>query len=133
MTVRSNGPADTRRIGNVFAHRLSSGAVLSLVGDLGVGKTEFVKGLAEGLGSAAAVTSPTFTLVHQYLDGRIPLYHFDLYRLKTERELDEIGFEEYLRSDVICAIEWGNKTSLPVATITIRFKFENAETRIVSW
>ncbi|MBV9391041.1 MAG: tRNA (adenosine(37)-N6)-threonylcarbamoyltransferase complex ATPase subunit type 1 TsaE [Verrucomicrobia bacterium] len=133
MTVRSGSPGQTRRIGYDFAHRVASGAVLSLVGDLGAGKTEFVKGLAEGLGSAANVTSPTFTLVHQYLDGRIPLYHFDLYRLQAEWELDEIGFQEYLRPDVICAIEWGNKTSLPETKISIRFEFGSAETRIVSW
>src|SRR5271165_7137625 len=106
-SCESESPNQTRLIASEFARNLPAGTVLSLIGDLGAGKTEFVKGLALGLGIDSEVTSPTFTIVHEYRGGRLPLFHMDFYRLHEERELDEIGFDEYLKADAICAIEWG--------------------------
>ena len=80
-----------------------------MCGDLGAGKTHFVKGLAVGLNSEAAVTSPTFTLIHEYVGGRLPLYHFDFYRLEDEDEALKIGLDEYLQGDGVCVIEWADK------------------------
>ena len=105
----SRSPDQTRVVAADFARTLIAGSVVKLVGDLGSGKTEFVKGLATGLNCQNAVTSPTFTLVHEYRGGRLPLFHMDLYRLNQEAELDEIGFEDYLRAGGICAIEWADK------------------------
>jgi tRNA threonylcarbamoyladenosine biosynthesis protein TsaE len=105
----SRSPDQTRIIAADFARTLVAGSVVRLVGDLGSGKTEFVKGLATGLNCENVVTSPTFTLVHEYRGGRLPLFHMDLYRLNHEAELDEIGFEDYLRGGGICAVEWADK------------------------
>src|ERR1700760_2300080 len=88
----SSNPDQTRFIATDFARNLRAGAVVSLIGDLGSGKTEFVKGLAAGLGFAGEVTSPTFTILHEYRGGWLPLFHMDFYRLHEENELDEIGF-----------------------------------------
>src|ERR1700757_5427862 len=86
---------ETREVATEFVPDLKAGNVVALVGDLGAGKTEFVKGLAAALGSPAAVTSPTFTLIHEYLGGRLPLYHMDFYRLSSEDELNEIGSQGF--------------------------------------
>src|SRR5580704_9180868 len=107
----SNSPEETRSIGAEFVRNYSAGTVLSLIGDLGAGKTEFVKGLALALGIEGDVTSPTFTILHEYRGGRLPLFHMDFYRLREKGELDEIGFDEYLRAGGVCAIEWGDKFS----------------------
>jgi tRNA threonylcarbamoyladenosine biosynthesis protein TsaE len=130
-----NDPEETRSLGSSFVRNLTAGTVLSLVGDLGAGKTEFVKGLAVGLGYAGPVTSPTFTILHEYRGGRVPLFHMDFYRLRDERELDEIGLEEYLSAGGICAIEWGEKFPgrLPVGTIKVRFVATDAEQREIIW
>src|SRR6202048_92 len=120
-SCESASPDETRLIASEFS--LSAGTVLSLVGDLGAGKTEFVKGLAIGLGVENEVTSPTFTLVHEYRRGRLALFHMDFYRLNEERELDEVGFDDYLMAGGVCAIEWGAKfpKRLPPASVTVRF------------
>ena len=83
--------------------------MIALVGELGAGKTQFVKGFANGLGYAGEVTSPTFTLIHEYLGGRLPLYHFDFYRLENEAEAVGLGIEEYLLGDGACVIEWADR------------------------
>ncbi len=83
--------------------------MLALVGELGAGKTQFVKGLAVGLGYPGEVTSPTFTLIHEYHGGRLPLYHFDFYRLESEDEALQLGLDEYLAGQGICVIEWADK------------------------
>lgn len=112
-------------LGRRIASRVESPLVLSLEGPLGAGKTCFVKGLADGLGIGRdAVSSPTFTLVHEYSNGRIPLIHFDLYRLESEEELLPLGFEEYLRTPGIVAIEWGGKFSLPRGAWRVAFEIE---------
>jgi tRNA threonylcarbamoyladenosine biosynthesis protein TsaE len=131
----SSDPEETWSLASSFVRDLPPGTVLSLDGDLGAGKTEFVKGLAVGLGYSGAVTSPTFTIVHEYWGGRLPLFHMDFYRLHHDRELDEIGLDEYLRAGGICAIEWGERFSdrLPVGTINVRFVATNAEKREIVW
>ncbi len=107
------------------------GDVLALCGDLGAGKTHFVKGLAAGLGSEIAVTSPTFTLIHEYAGGRLPLYHFDFYRLEEEDEALKIGLDEYLDGDGVCVIEWADKfpALLPAHTRWYRFTHRADGTR----
>jgi tRNA threonylcarbamoyladenosine biosynthesis protein TsaE len=102
--------AETREAGRQLAGLLRGGEVLSLEGPLGAGKTTFVQGLAEGLGCRAdEVSSPTFTLVHEYPDGRLPLVHLDLYRLDSPDELAALGFDDLLAGPTIAALEWGDK------------------------
>ena len=109
MTHHSSSEAETRSIAVTLAADLVAGSVLLLSGDLGAGKTAFVRGLAEGLGiNADEVTSPTFTLVHEYRGGRLPLIHVDLYRL-DRADLDEIGLDEELAASGIVAIEWAER------------------------
>jgi tRNA threonylcarbamoyladenosine biosynthesis protein TsaE len=102
-------PEETVAFGSAYASRLSPGDVLALSGDLGAGKTHFVKGLAAGLGVSTPVTSPTFTLLHEYPGAGLPLYHFDFYRLETEEEVLAIGLDDYLSGDGIVVIEWAEK------------------------
>jgi len=104
--IYSTSSAETLKIGAGFGEKATPGTVLCLDGDLGAGKTVFTKGFAQGLGSQALVTSPTYTLMHIYEDGRLPLYHFDVYRIDDEDEMEEIGFSEYLRGDGVTIIEW---------------------------
>ena len=131
----SSNPEETRSIGAEFARNAPAGMVLSLIGDLGVGKTEFVKGLALGLGIEDQVTSPTFTILHEYRGGRLPLFHVDFYRLRAEMELDEIGFDEYLNAGGLCAIEWGDKFAnrLPSDSMKILFSIDAGCRREIAW
>ena len=101
---------ETRRIGAQLALELNPGDCLLLIGELGVGKTTFVQGLAQGLGICERVRSPTFVLMHEY-HGKVPLYHFDAYRIKNLDELREIGFEDTVRTQGITVIEWGEKAA----------------------
>lgn len=115
MIHQSTSEAHTRAIAAAFAKTLSAGAVLLLDGDLGAGKTAFVRGLAEGLGIRSdEVTSPTFTLVHEYRGGRLPLIHVDLYRL-DRADLDEIGLDQDVAGQGIIAIEWPERLSRPIS------------------
>jgi tRNA threonylcarbamoyladenosine biosynthesis protein TsaE len=122
-TLRSSSEEETRTLAARLAEHLRPGSVLLLTGDLGAGKTAFVRGLAEGLGlDAGAVTSPTFTLVHEYRGGRLPLIHVDLYRLDTA-DLAEIGLDEDLAAAGVVAVEWPERLTRPIAgavRITIR-------------
>jgi tRNA threonylcarbamoyladenosine biosynthesis protein TsaE len=131
----SQGPNQTRFIAARLARGLAAGSVIRLVGDLGAGKTEFVKGLAKGLDCEDAVTSPTFTLIHEYIGGRLPLFHMDLYRLDEEAELDEIGFEDYLKAGGICAIEWGDKFPgrMPRESVQIVLTILENNARRIAW
>ncbi len=106
MEYRSNSPQETEALGERLAGELAPGAVVAFTGDLGAGKTAFVRGLARGLGISERVTSPTFTIVNEYEGGRLPLFHFDLYRLGGPEELFDIGWEDYLRRGGVCAVEW---------------------------
>lgn len=121
MVYQSNSESDTRAIAARFASELRPGAVLLLSGDLGAGKTAFTKGLAEGLGiDPAEVTSPTFTLVHEYRQGRIPLVHVDLYRLHKV-DLDELGMDGDLANQGVLAIEWADRlVRLPPNAVSVQ-------------
>lgn len=119
----TNAPEQTRALGRKIATELTEGAVLALVGDLGCGKTAFVKGVVDYFGNGEDVTSPTFTLVNEY-DGDIPVYHFDVYRLENP-SVDECDWmDDYLFGDGICLIEWADniKEVLPENTIRVEFK-----------
>ena len=106
MIVHTNSPLQTELVGAALARRLAPGAVIAYTGDLGAGKTAFTRGLARGLGCKDLVTSPTYTIVNEYLSGRLPLFHFDMYRLGSSEELWDIGWEDYLDRGGICAVEW---------------------------
>lgn len=105
----SHSSADTEALGEAWGRAAVSGLVIALNGDLGAGKTQLVRGLARGLGSRARVHSPTFTLVNEYTDGRLPLYHLDLYRLETPEQIASAGLEEFLRPDGVTVIEWASR------------------------
>ena len=111
MEYRSSSEAQTEAIGAQLAQKLTPGTVIAFTGDLGAGKTAFTRGLARGLGIPDRVTSPTFTIVNEYEGGRLPLFHFDMYRLESSDELFDIGWEDYLRRGGICAVEWSEKVS----------------------
>ncbi|MBQ8830648.1 MAG: tRNA (adenosine(37)-N6)-threonylcarbamoyltransferase complex ATPase subunit type 1 TsaE [Oscillospiraceae bacterium] len=123
MTIISSSWEQTFEAGKALAEKLTPGDVLAFHGDLGAGKTVFIRGLAEGLGLDARVTSPTFTIVNEY-GGKIPLFHFDMYRLSGSDELFEIGWEDYLARGGICAVEWSEITedAFPENTINIYIK-----------
>ena len=106
MQYITNSPAETEAIGAALAKVLTPGTVLAYRGDLGAGKTAFTRGLARGLGYNEPVTSPTYTIVNEYLGGRLPLFHFDMYRLNSSDDLWDIGWEDYLDRGGICAVEW---------------------------
>lgn len=101
-------PEETRELGRRIGERANPGDVYTLTGDLGVGKTVFTQGIAEGLGITEAVSSPTFTIVQVYEEGRLPFYHFDVYRIGDIEEMDEIGYEDYFYGDGLCMVEWAN-------------------------
>ena len=107
MEFESNSYEETQKFAEEFSKTLKAGDVLCMYGDLGVGKTAFVQGLAKGLGIDEPITSPTFTIVNEY-SGRLPLYHFDVYRIGDVEEMDEIGYEDYFYGDGVCLIEWAN-------------------------
>ena len=104
--MRTHSPAETRALGERLARVLCPGDVLCLWGDLGAGKSELTRGIAAGLGVTAPVTSPSFTIMNVYGEGRLPLYHFDWYRLESSEELYEMGMDEYLGGDGIAVVEW---------------------------
>ena len=106
MEFITNSPAETEAVGEALGKRLQPGTVLAYRGDLGAGKTAFTRGLARGLGATEQVTSPTYTIVNEYLSGRIPLFHFDMYRLGSSDDLWDIGWEDYLERGGVCAVEW---------------------------
>ena len=106
MIFLSNSPLETEAVGEKLAQLLRPGAVIAYQGDLGAGKTAFTRGLARGLGYTEPVTSPTYTIVNEYLGGRLPLVHFDMDRLRSADDLWDIGWEDYLDRNGICAVEW---------------------------
>ena len=107
MEFESNSYEETQKFAEEFSKTLEAGDVLCMYGDLGVGKTAFVQGLAKGLGIDEPITSPTFTIVNEY-SGRLPLYHFDVYRIGDIEEMEEIGYDDYFYGNGICLIEWAN-------------------------
>ena len=120
MEYISHSPEETEAIGQTLGERLNPGTVLAYLGDLGMGKTAFTRGLARGLGCRGRVTSPTFTIVNEY-DGKIPLFHFDMYRLTDSEDLFDIGWEDYLERGGVCAVEWSERISdaLPEDTLYV--------------
>ncbi len=121
---------ETREFGAKLAERLAAGDVVALIGDLGTGKTALTRYIAQALGVSEPVTSPTFTIVQEHHSGRIPLYHFDVYRVYDPDELYEIGFDEYLFGNGVCIIEWADliEDLLPEGTLIIRIERGDGET-----
>ena len=111
MKYITHNPEETENIGRRFAQRLERGDVIAYRGDLGAGKTAFTRGIASGLEITQQVTSPTYTIVNEYLEGRIPLFHFDMYRLSSSDDLFDIGWEDYLARGGICAVEWSENVA----------------------
>ncbi len=111
MEYITNSPEETEALGERLAQTLTPGTVLAYRGDLGAGKTAFTRGLARGLGYKEPVTSPTYTIVNEYLGGRLPLFHFDMYRLSSEEDLWDIGWEDYLERGGVCAVEWSENVA----------------------
>ncbi|MCU6746910.1 MULTISPECIES: tRNA (adenosine(37)-N6)-threonylcarbamoyltransferase complex ATPase subunit type 1 TsaE [Lachnospiraceae] len=128
MILETKSPEETFSVGRRMGEKAHPGQVFTLMGDLGVGKTVFTKGLAKGLGIEEPVSSPTFTIVQVYEEGRIPFYHFDVYRIGDVEEMDEIGFEEYVMGDGVSLIEWANLIEeilpIPRTEITIEKDLE---------
>ena len=106
MEFITNSPAETEKIGAALGQVIPAGSIIAYRGDLGAGKTAFTRGLARGLGTAEMVTSPTYTIVNEYLGGRCPLFHFDMYRLRSSDDLFDIGWDDYLDRCGVCAVEW---------------------------
>ena len=109
MIYNSNSPKETENIAKAFAKELKGGDVVCLNGDLGTGKTAFVQGLVKALGFSEPISSPTFTVINCYEGGRMPIYHFDVYRIEDYDEMYEIGYEEYVYGDGLTLIEWSQK------------------------
>jgi tRNA threonylcarbamoyladenosine biosynthesis protein TsaE len=129
--IESHSAQETVEFGRLLAGELRSGDVVALVGELGAGKTCLVKGIALGLGITQAVTSPTFTLIHEYRDGRLPLYHVDLYRLNSAEQAIGIGVEDYLGTEGVTVIEWAEKIEplLPEHARRIHLETKDESTR----
>ena len=111
MEFITHSPEETEKVGQALGKVLQPGTVLAYRGDLGAGKTAFTRGIAKGLDAAEQVTSPTYTIVNEYLSGRIPLFHFDMYRLASSDDLFDIGWEDYLDRGGVCAVEWSERVA----------------------
>ena len=142
MEFITNSPEQTEALGAALGEILGPGTILAFEGDLGAGKTAFTRGLARGLGASDRVTSPTYTVVNEYLSGRLPLFHFDMYRLESAEDLWDIGWEDYLDRGGVCAVEWSenvadamenairiciHKTGEDTRTITVEGEIELAD------
>ena len=135
MQTITHSPDQTRALGRKLAQALQGGAVVAFTGDLGAGKTAFVSGMAEGLGIEERVTIPTFTIVNEYEGGRLPLFHFDMYRLGSADELFHIGWEDYLARNGVCAVEWSENVEEALDGDTIRVDISRGQdenTRIIT-
>ena len=108
MIIETKNARETYEVGEKIGRKARPGQVYTLMGDLGVGKTVFTQGVANGLGITEPVSSPTFTIIQEYEEGRLPFYHFDVYRIGCIEEMDEIGYEDYFYGNGICLIEWAN-------------------------
>ena len=133
-TFISNSRTETIAFARDWAESLEPNDVIALVGDLGAGKTHFVKGLVQGLASTDEATSPTFTLLHEYRKGRLPVFHFDFFRLKRQAEIDEIGFDEYLDEGGVLVIEWADRfpQALPAGTRWLRIEAVSEDKRVIT-
>ncbi len=133
MEYITNAPEETEKIGAALGAALKPGTVIAYEGDLGAGKTAFTRGLARGLGAIEPVTSPTYTIVNEYLSGRLPLFHFDMYRLCSSDELWDIGWEDYLERGGICAVEWSeNVDDAMTGALRVRIQKLGEDTRRIT-
>ena len=133
MELITTSPLETEAVGQALGKVLKPGTVLAYEGDLGAGKTAFTRGLAKGLGATDMVTSPTYTIVNEYLSGRLPLFHFDMYRLSSSDDLWDIGWEDYLERGGVCAVEWSeNVKDAMENAITVRIEKTGEETRRIT-
>lgn len=128
MTYRTESAEQTEALGAILAQRLQGGEIIAYTGDLGAGKTAFTRGLARGLGITERVTSPTFNIVNEYDSGRLPLFHFDMYRLGSSDELYDIGWEDYLSRGGVCAVEWSEIVADAIEGNVIRVDLKNGNT-----
>ncbi|MDO4478421.1 MAG: tRNA (adenosine(37)-N6)-threonylcarbamoyltransferase complex ATPase subunit type 1 TsaE [Lachnospiraceae bacterium] len=126
MEYVSHSSEETKAFGRKLAEAAKKGEVYALIGNLGAGKTVLAKGFAEGIGITEAVSSPTFTILQEYDEGRLPFYHFDVYRIDDPVEMDEIGFEDYLDGDGVCLVEWADEVRELMPADTIRIEIERA-------
>ena len=124
MQIESFSEKDTFELGRKIGEKAGPGQIYTLDGDLGVGKTVFTNGLARGLGIREPVNSPTFTIVQEYRDGRLPLYHFDVYRIEDPEEMEEIGYDDYFFGEGVCLIEWAEKIRELLPEQVIRITIE---------
>ena len=124
MIIETNSAAQTYETGFNMGRNVKPGQIICLEGELGVGKTVFTQGFAKGLGIDEPICSPTFTIIQEYKEGRLPLFHFDVYRISSPEEMDEIGYEEYFYSDGVCLVEWGNLSPelFPEDTVYVTIK-----------
>ena len=124
MVIETRKPEETYELGRKMGREAEPGQIICLSGDLGVGKTVFTQGFAVGLGIEGPVNSPTFTILQQYEDGRLPLYHFDVYRIGDISEMDEIGYEDCFYGDGVSLVEWGGliEEILPEDVITVKIE-----------
>jgi tRNA threonylcarbamoyladenosine biosynthesis protein TsaE len=134
-TFISNSPAETEAVARRLAADVGVGSVLALQGELGSGKTLFTKGLVAGMGSNSAVSSPTFTIVHEYPDGRLPVYHFDLFRVENRRSLAQLGVDDYFFGDGVSVIEWADRFPefIPNHARWILFEIKSEYQRIITF
>ena len=133
MEFITNSPEETEKIGAALGKILTPGAVIAYCGDLGAGKTAFTRGLAKGLGCTDTVTSPTYTIVNEYLTGKMPLFHFDMYRLRSSDDLFDIGWEDYLERGGICAVEWSENVEDALENpIFVRIEKLDADSRRIT-
>ncbi|WP_120168834.1 tRNA (adenosine(37)-N6)-threonylcarbamoyltransferase complex ATPase subunit type 1 TsaE [Thermohalobacter berrensis] len=130
MKIVTNSPEETKEFGYKLGTLLKGGDILCLSGDLGAGKTTLTQAIAEGMGIEDYITSPTFTIINEY-EGKLPLYHFDVYRLEGPEAMDDLGYEEYFYSNGVCIIEWANliEEILPEERINITIKRGNGENK----
>jgi tRNA threonylcarbamoyladenosine biosynthesis protein TsaE len=130
----SKSVEETMALGRTYGRDAQKGDVFALRGDLGAGKTQFVKGFVAGLGSKADATSPTFVLIHEYGDGRLPVYHFDFYRVENREALSRLGFDDYIFGDGVSLIEWADRYSslLPGHAKWLFFELRDENTRVIT-
>jgi tRNA threonylcarbamoyladenosine biosynthesis protein TsaE len=134
-TFISNSPTETEAVGRQLAEDVRAGSVLALQGELGSGKTLFTKGFMAGMGSKAAVSSPTFTIVHEYRDGRLPVYHFDFFRVENCQSLARLGLDDYFFSDGVSVIEWADRFPefIPEPALWILFEIKSENQRAITF
>ena len=129
----TNSPSETEAVGAALGRIVPAGTVIAYRGDLGAGKTAFTRGLARGLGYRDCVTSPTYTIVNEYLGGRLPLFHFDMYRLRSADDLWDIGWDDYLDRNGVCAVEWSENVAEAMEDpITVTIEKTGEESRTIT-